>query len=256
MLHCKWAAPTPMDRKRVGHTDGGYYLPVYRLVRRRGVLQVDSQEALDRHAAEGAAKLCGVLACRGLELSCAFEAQLNVTTRYQHNLQWRVHTYAARSVIVVVACLPARRLMRPLLCGPWTPLHHHRNAPATTPHANDQQQCRSMVSSQKLPDSMRVDASTCVHPMKASGVTMKIPGQRPELSTSHSSTELRERTHTHRDAHNNRPTHTGPTCTPESTDGTGGISLSSQTDFTTTPQEKETPATRQWEKREMRLTLG
>ena len=136
MLHCKWAAPTPMDRKRVGHTDGGYYLPVYRLVRRRGVLQVDSQEALDRHAAEGAAKLCGVLACRGLELSCAFEAQLNVTTRYQHNLQWRVHTYAARSVITVVAYLPTPRLMRPLGCGHCPPPSHNRNASATTSHAS------------------------------------------------------------------------------------------------------------------------
>ena len=53
----------------------------------------------------------------------------------------------------------------------------------------------------------------CPSYMKASGVTTKIPGQRPELSTSQSSTELRERKHTHNTetAHTNRLTHTGLT---------------------------------------------
>ena len=40
--------------------------------------------------------------------------------------------------------------------------------------------------------SMRV-----IQHMRASGDTVKIPGQRPKLSTPHSSTELRGRTHTH-----------------------------------------------------------
>ena len=68
-----------------------------------------------------------------------------------------------------------------------------------------------------LPDPCAVDASTCVQRMRASGDTIAIPGQRPTLSTSHSSTELREHTHTHththgtETTHTNRPTHTGLT---------------------------------------------
>ena len=64
-----------------------------------------------------------------------------------------------------------------------------------------------------LPISCIADASAYILYRKASGGTMKIPGQRPKPSTSHSSTELRGRTHTHGTdtTPTTRHTHTGLT---------------------------------------------